>query len=50
MLEKLTTHNVQDVSALFSLADKCVKATEGHAWHYLAAQVAKGESKTGAGA
>jgi hypothetical protein len=31
MLEKLATHDVQDVSALFSLADKCAKATEGHA-------------------
>jgi bacterioferritin-associated ferredoxin len=26
MLEKLATHDVQDVSALFSLADKCAKA------------------------
>jgi hypothetical protein len=24
MLEKLATHDVQDVSELFSLADKCV--------------------------
>jgi hypothetical protein len=45
MLEKLTTHDVQDVSALFSLADKCTKTMEGHAWHSPAAQVAKGESK-----
>jgi hypothetical protein len=30
MLEKLATHNIQDVSALFSLASKCAKATEGH--------------------
>jgi hypothetical protein len=50
MLEKLATHDVQDVSALFSLVDKCTKATEGRAWHSLAAQVAKGESKPSAGA
>jgi hypothetical protein len=50
MLEKLATHDVQDVSALFSLVDKCTKAMEGRAWHSLAAQVAKGESKTSAGA
>jgi hypothetical protein len=31
MLEKLTTHDIQYVSTLFSLADKCVKATEGRA-------------------
>jgi hypothetical protein len=28
MLEKLATHDVQDVSALFILADKCAKAVE----------------------
>jgi hypothetical protein len=50
MLEKLATHDVQDVSALFSLADKCTKAVEGHAWHSPAAQAAKGESKPSAGA
>jgi hypothetical protein len=50
MLEKLTTHDVQDVSALFSLADKCAKAAEGRAWHSPAAQAAKGESKPSAGA
>jgi hypothetical protein len=50
MLEKLTTHDVQDVSTLFSLADKCAKAAEGRAWHSLAAQAAKGESKPSAGA
>jgi hypothetical protein len=33
MLEKLATHDVQDASGLFSLADKCAKAAEGHAWH-----------------
>jgi hypothetical protein len=50
MLEKLTTHDVQDVSVLFSLADKCAKAVEGRAWHSLATQVAKGESKPSTGA
>jgi hypothetical protein len=46
MLEKLATHDIQDVSALFSLADKCARAAEGRAWHSPAAQVAKGESTT----
>jgi hypothetical protein len=46
MLEKLTTHDIQDVSALFSLVDKCARAAEGRAWHSPAAQVAKGESTT----
>jgi hypothetical protein len=50
MLEKLTTHDVQDVSTLFSQVDKCATAVEGHAWHSLVAQVAKGESKPSAGA
>jgi hypothetical protein len=31
MLKKLTTHDIEDVSALFNLADKCAKAAEGHA-------------------
>jgi hypothetical protein len=31
ILEKLTTHDIQDVSALSGLADKCAKATEGRA-------------------
>jgi hypothetical protein len=48
MLEKLTTHDIQDVSALFSLADKCAKAVEGRAWHSPTAQVAKEESKPSA--
>jgi hypothetical protein len=30
VLEKLTTHDIQDVSALFDLVDQCAKATEGH--------------------
>jgi hypothetical protein len=33
MLEKLTTHDIQDVTELFSLVDKCARAAEGHAWH-----------------
>jgi hypothetical protein len=33
MLEKLATHDVETVSTLFALADKCAKAVEGHAWH-----------------
>jgi hypothetical protein len=49
MLEKLTTHDIQDVSALFSLADKCARATEGRSWHSPAASVVKVESKSNAG-
>jgi hypothetical protein len=33
MLEKLATHDVQDVSELFNLADKCARVAEGCAWH-----------------
>jgi hypothetical protein len=33
MLEKLATHDVESVPTPFSLADKCARATEGHAWH-----------------
>jgi hypothetical protein len=33
MLEKLTMHDIQDVTELFSLADKCTRAAEGCAWH-----------------
>jgi hypothetical protein len=33
MLEKLATHDVETVSTLFTLADKCARAAEGHAWH-----------------
>jgi hypothetical protein len=33
MLKKLTTHGIQDVTELFSLADKYVVAAEGRAWH-----------------
>jgi hypothetical protein len=31
MLEKLATHNVETITTLFALADKCARATEGHA-------------------
>jgi hypothetical protein len=33
MLEKLTTHDIQDVTEVFTLTDKCVRAAEGRAWH-----------------
>jgi hypothetical protein len=33
MLEKLATHDLETVTTLFALADKCVRATEGRAWH-----------------
>jgi hypothetical protein len=33
MLEKLSTHDVDDVTTLFALADKCARAAEGRAWH-----------------
>jgi hypothetical protein len=46
MLVKLVTHDIQDVSALFNLTDKCASTAEGHTWHSPAAQVAKGESTT----
>jgi hypothetical protein len=29
MLEKLTTHDIHDVTELFSLVDKCSRTTEG---------------------
>jgi hypothetical protein len=29
MLEKHTMHDIKDVAELFSLADKCARATEG---------------------
>jgi hypothetical protein len=32
MLEKLATHDVETVTTLFALADKCARAAEGHAW------------------
>jgi hypothetical protein len=33
MLEKLTTHDVQDIFEPFSLADKCARAADGRVWH-----------------
>jgi hypothetical protein len=33
MLEKLATHDVETITTLFALADKCVRAAEGRAWH-----------------
>jgi hypothetical protein len=42
MLEKLTTHDIQDVFTLFSLANMCAMAMEGRTWHSPTAQVAKG--------
>jgi hypothetical protein len=33
MLEKLATHDVEAVSTLFALTDKCARAVEGRAWH-----------------
>jgi hypothetical protein len=32
-LDKLATHDVETITMLFALADKCVKAAEGRAWH-----------------
>jgi hypothetical protein len=52
MLEKLATHDVQDVSEFFSLADKWASAAEGRAWHSQPAlEVGKvGKSKADAAA
>jgi hypothetical protein len=33
MLEKMATHDVETVTRLFALADKCARAAEGRAWH-----------------
>jgi hypothetical protein len=44
MLEKLATHDVETVTTLFTLADKCAIAVEGRAWH-LAPQT--GVTRTG---
>jgi hypothetical protein len=49
MLEKLATHDIQDVSMLFSLADKCIRAAEGRAWHSPAAPASKEVCKPNAG-
>jgi hypothetical protein len=49
LVQKLTTHDIQDVSVLFSLADKCARAAEGCAWHSSTAPAVKEESKPNAG-
>jgi hypothetical protein len=33
MLEKLATHDVETVTTLFALAEKCAWAAEGRVWH-----------------
>jgi hypothetical protein len=33
MLEKLATHDVETITTLFALADKCARAIESRAWH-----------------
>jgi hypothetical protein len=33
MLEKLATHDMETVTTLFTLVDKCARAAEGRAWH-----------------
>jgi hypothetical protein len=33
MLEKLATHDMEIITMLFALADKCARAAEGRAWH-----------------
>jgi hypothetical protein len=33
MLEKLATHDVETVTTLFALADKCARVAKGRAWH-----------------
>jgi hypothetical protein len=33
MLEKLATRDVDNITTLFALADKCARAAEGRAWH-----------------
>jgi hypothetical protein len=50
MREKLTTHDIQDVLELFTLAIKCARATKGYGWHStLALRVGK-DNKPSAGA
>jgi hypothetical protein len=44
MLEKLTMHDIQDVTELFSQAHKYARAAEGRAWHALPTpEVGKGD-------
>jgi hypothetical protein len=33
VLEKLAMHDVETITTLFALADKCDRAAEGRAWH-----------------
>jgi hypothetical protein len=33
LMEKLATHDVETVTTLFALAEKCARAAEGRAWH-----------------
>jgi hypothetical protein len=33
MLEKLATHDIETITTLLALADKCARAIEGRAWH-----------------
>jgi hypothetical protein len=33
MWEKLATHDVETITTLFTLVDKCARAAEGRAWH-----------------
>jgi hypothetical protein len=33
MLEKLATRDVETITTLFTLSDKCARAAEGRAWH-----------------
>jgi hypothetical protein len=49
MLEKLATHNVEDVSQLISLADKSARAVERWTWYSRSAQgtAAAGSSDQG---
>ena len=44
MLEKLAMHEVESITTLFSLADKCARAAEGRTWH---SAPQDGDAKTG---
>jgi hypothetical protein len=50
MLNKLATHDVQDVFEPLNLADKCARAAEERAWHSQAALEAGKASKPDADA
>jgi hypothetical protein len=50
MWEKLATHDIHDVDELFSLANKCARATEGRAWHTPPAPEAEKADKPNTGA